>query len=175
VIGFTATAAFDRSAHRVDVFGCGEESLDRWLRAYAGQTQRRDAARTFVTADPDGNVAGYYTLLAAQVEHEQATASVRRGLSRHFPIPVALIARLAVASSHQGTGLGRSLLLDALQRILKASDELAVRAVTVEALDNRAASFYRHFGFEPTELAPNTLMVPLHTVRNALTPRSRSR
>ncbi len=174
MIGLTTTAAFDRRAHRVDTFGCGEESLDRWLRAYAGQTQRRDAARTFVTADPDGNVVGYYTLVAAQVEHEQATAGVRRGLSRHFPIPVALIARPAVASSHQGTGLGRSLLLDALQRILKASDELAVRAVTVEALDDRAASFYRHFGFEPTELAPNTLMVPLHTVRNVLGPHAKS-
>ncbi len=168
--GLTATAAFNRRAHRVDAFACGEESLDRWLRAYANQTQRRDAARTFVTTDPDGNVIGYYTLVAAQVEHQQATTSVRRGLSRHFPIPVALIARLAVIGGHQGTGLGRSLLLDALQRILKASDELAIRAVTVEALSDRAASFYRHFGFEPTELAPNTLMVPLHAVRNALGP-----
>jgi GNAT superfamily N-acetyltransferase len=168
VIGLTATAAFDRQTHRVDTFRCGEESLDRWLRAYAGQAQRRDAARTFVTADRDGNVVGYYTLVAAQVEHEQATAGVRRGLSQHFPIPVALIARLAVASSHQGVGLGRSLLLDALQRILRASEELAVRAVTVEALDERAASFYRHFGFDATELAPNTLMVSLPTVRDAL-------
>jgi GNAT superfamily N-acetyltransferase len=170
VIELTATVAFDRRAHRVDTFSCGEESLDRWLRAYAGQTQRRDAARTFVTADPNGNVIGYHTLVAAQVEHEQATADVRRGLSRHFPIPVALIARLAVAGSHQGTGLGRSLLLDALQRILKASDQLAVRAITVEALGDRAASFYRHYGFQATELAPNTLMVPLHTVRNVLVP-----
>jgi GNAT superfamily N-acetyltransferase len=168
VIELTATAAFDRRTHRVDAFACGAENLDRWLRAYAGQTQRRDAARTFVTADPDGNIAGYYTLVAAQVEHAQATAGVRRGLSRHFPIPVALIARLAVTSSHQGTGLGRSLLLDALQRILKASEELAVRAVTVEVLDERAAAFYRHYGFELTELASNTLMVPLHTVRNTL-------
>jgi GNAT superfamily N-acetyltransferase len=175
VIELTATAAFDRRTHGVGAFACGEESLDRWLRAYAGQTQRRDAARTFVTADLDGNVVGYYTLVAAQVEHEQATADVRRGLSRHFPIPVALVARLAVVTSHQGTGLGRSLLLDALQRILKASDELAVRAVTVEVLHDRAASFYRHFGFEPTELAPNTLMVPLHNVRNALGLRGKSR
>jgi len=170
VTALTATTAFNSRAHHVDAFGCGEERLDRWLRAYAGQTQRRDAGRTFVTADHDGNVVGYYTLVAAQVEHELATAGVRRGLSRHFPIPVALIARLAIASSHQGTGLGRSLLLDALQRILNASNELAVRAVTVEALDDRAASFYRHFGFEPTELAPNTLMVPLHAVRHVLRP-----
>lgn len=164
----TATTAFDRGAHRVETFNCGQESLDRWLRAYAGQSQRRDAARTFVTLDPDGNVAGYYTLVAAQVEYEQASADVTRGLSRHFPIPVALLARLAVSIPHQGTGLGRSLLLDALQRVLRASDELAIRAVTVDAIDERAASFYRAFGFEPSNLALNTLMIPLQLVRQTL-------
>ena len=141
----SATAAFDRKAHRVDQFSCGEVPLDRWLTAYAGQNQQRDAARTFVTTEPDGKVAGHYTLVAAQVEHEQATSTVRQGLSRHFPIPVALIARPAVTAQHQGAGLGRSLLLDALQRVLHASEQLAVRAVTVDALDDRATSFYRHF------------------------------
>jgi GNAT superfamily N-acetyltransferase len=165
---FSATAAFDRKAHRIDHFSCGEAPLDRWLTAYAGQNQQRDAARTFVTTEPDDKVAGYYTLVAAQVEHEQATSGVRPGLSRHFPMPVALIARLAVTEHHQGAGLGRSLLLDALQRILRASDQLAVRAVTVDALDDRAASFYSHFGFDPSPLAPRTLMIPLDVVRRTL-------
>ncbi|HEY7961050.1 MAG TPA: GNAT family N-acetyltransferase [Solirubrobacteraceae bacterium] len=164
----TATTAFERGGHRVETFACGQETLDRWLRAYAGQNQRRDAARTFVTAEPDGTVAGFYTLVAAQVEHQDATADVRQGLSRHFPIPVALLARLAVATPYQGTGLGRSLLLDALQRVLRASDELAIRAVTVDAIDERASSFYRAFGFEPTGLAPNTLMIPLRAIRQIL-------
>jgi GNAT superfamily N-acetyltransferase len=167
---FSATAPLDRKAHRVDQFRCGEMLLDRWLIAYAGQNQKRDAARTFVTTDPDGRVAGYYTLVAAQVEHEQATSTVSKGLSRHFPIPVALIARLAVTTQHQGVGLGRSLLLDALQRVLRASDQLAVRAVTVDALDDHAASFYRRFGFEPSPLAPHTLMVSLDAVRRTLHP-----
>ena len=166
----TAITAFDRRRHRVETFNCGQENLDRWLRAHAGQSQRRDAARTFVTADPEDNVAGYYTLVAAQVEYEQASASVTRGLSRHFPIPVALLARLAVSIPNQGAGLGRSLLLDALQRVLRASDELAIRAVTVDAIDERASSFYRAFGFEPSDLAPNTLMVPLQTIRQTLGP-----
>jgi GNAT superfamily N-acetyltransferase len=164
----TATAAFDRTAHRVDAFSCGEETLDRWLRAYAGQSQRRDAARTFVTAEPDGKVAGYYTLVAAQVEHEQATAEVRGGLSRHFPIPVALVARLAVSTEHQGVGVGRSLLLDALRRVLRASDDLAIRAVVVDALNDHAASFYGGFGFESSGLAESMLMVSLRTVRLVL-------
>jgi GNAT superfamily N-acetyltransferase len=162
---FSATAPFDRHAHHVNEFSCGEETLDRWLRAYAGQSQRRDAARTFVTTDQEGRVAGYYTLVAAQIEHEQATADVRRGLSKHFPIPVALIARLAVVAQHQGVGLGRSLLLDALQRALRASDELAIRAVTVDALSDDAATFYEKFGFEPSHLTPDTLMVSLQAVR----------
>lgn len=162
---FSATAPFDRRAHDVGEFSCGEETLDRWLRAYAGQSQRRDAARTFVAADQDGRVAGYYTLVAAQVEHEQATADVRRGLSKHFPVPMALIARLAVATQHQGVGLDRSLLLDALQRVLRASDELAIRAVTVDALSDKAAGFYKKFGFEPSHLTPDTLMVSLQSIQ----------
>lgn len=165
---FTATVPLDRGLHSVDTFECGEEALDRWLRSYASQNQRRDAARTFVTTDQHGNVVGYYTLVAAQVEHEQASASVRRGLSKHFPIPVALIARLAVATAHQGAGLGRSLLLDALQRVLRASEELAIRAATVDALDDNAVAFYRRFGFEPSPLAPDTLMLSLQTVQRVI-------
>jgi GNAT superfamily N-acetyltransferase len=168
----SATARFDRKVHRVDRFSCSEASLDRWLIAYAGQNQQRDTARTFVTTELDGKVAGYYTLVAAQVEHEQATSTVSQGLSRHFPIPVALIARLAVTTQHQGAGLGRNLLLDALQRVLRASDQLAVRAVTVDALDDRAALFYSPFGFEPSALAPHTLMIQLDAVRRTLRPRS---
>jgi GNAT superfamily N-acetyltransferase len=166
----SASAPFDRNAHRVDRFSCGEASLDRWLIAYAGQNQRRDAARTFVTIEPNGHVAGYYTVVAAKVEHGHATSTVGQGLSRHFPIPVALIARLAVAERHQGVGLGRSLLLDALQRVLHASNQLAVRAVTVDALDERAASFYRRFGFEPSPMMPSTMMITLDIARRILRP-----
>jgi GNAT superfamily N-acetyltransferase len=164
----TATEPFDRTRHGVKSFSCGHETLDRWLRAYAGRAQRRDAARTFVTAEADGTVAGYYTLVAAQVHREDATAAVGRGISRHFPIPVALLARLAVDRRRQSEGLGRSLLLDALRRVIRASDELAVRAILVEAIDGRAAAFYGHFGFEPSPLAPDTLMVPLESARRVL-------
>jgi GNAT superfamily N-acetyltransferase len=165
---FTVTVPFDRGLHRVGTFECGEEALDRWLRSYASQNQRRDAARTFVTTDDDGNVVGYYTLVAAQIEHEQASVNVGHGLSKHFPIPIALVARLAVATPYQGAGLGRSLLLDALQRVLRASEELAIRAITVDALNDSAATFYQAFGFEPSFLAPATLMVPLQTVKRII-------
>lgn len=167
---FPAVVALDRRRHSAQGFECGKPALARWLRAYASQGQRRDAARTFVTATADGSVLGYYTLVAAQVEHESATAAARRGMSRHFPIPVAIVARLAVDQSRQGAGLGRSLLLDALRRVLRASDELAVRAVIVDAIDEDAIAFYRRFGFDPSGLDPRLLMIELGAVRRALSP-----
>lgn len=158
--------------HQVDRFECGREQLDRWLRAYAGQGQRRDTARTFVVCrQRETDVVGYYTLVASQVEQEEATGEVQRGTSKHFPIPVCLIARIAVDRSEQGIGLGRSLLLDALQRTEHASRSVAMRAVLVHALDEEAAAFYARFGFRSASTDPLTLMVPLESVRQVLAAR----
>lgn len=157
------------SRHQVDRFECGREQLDRWLRAYAGQGQRRDTARTFVVCrQGETDVVGYYTLVASQVEGSEATSEVQRGTSKHFPIPVCLIARLAVDLSEQGAGLGRSLLLDTLRRADRASRSVAMRAVLVHALDEKAAAFYERFGFKPASSQPLTLMVPLEAVRRTL-------
>lgn len=157
------------SHHRVDHFDCGREQLDRWLCAYAGQGQRRDTARTFVVCRRGKtDVVGYYTLVASQVKQDEATSEVRRGTSKHFPIPICLIARLAVDHSEQGAGLGRSLLLDALQRTERASRSVALRAVLVHALDKEAAGFYERFGFKPASAEPLTLMVPLEAIRRTL-------
>ena len=114
------------------------------------------------------DVVGYYTLVASQVEQSEATDEVQRGTSKHFPIPVCLIARVAVDRSEQGIGLGRSLLLDALQRTESASRAVAMRAVLVHAIDDEAAGFYARFGFKPTSTEPLTLMVPLEAVRRTL-------
>jgi predicted GNAT family N-acyltransferase len=157
--------------HDVDRFECGREQLDRWLHAYAGQGQRRDTARTFVVCRRgETTVAGYYTLVASQVEQGEATDEVRSGTSKHFPIPVCLIARLAVNRSEQGIGLGRSLLLDALQRTERASRSVAMRAVLVHALDEEATAFYARFGFKLASKEPLTLMVPLQAVHRTLNP-----
>lgn len=157
------------SHHNVDRFECGREQLDRWLRAYAGQGQRRDTARTFVVCRrEETDVVGYYTLVASQVEQSDATSEVKSGTSKHFPIPVCLIARLAVDRSEQNASLGRSLLLDALQRAEHASRSVAMRAVLVNALDDKAAGFYARYGFKPASAEPLTLMVPLEAVRRTL-------
>lgn len=111
---------------------------------------------------------GFYTLVASQVKQDEATGEVRRGTSGHFPIPVCLIARLAVDRAAQGSGLGRSLLLDALRRTERASRSVAMRAVLVHALDEEATAFYTHFGFEAASSEPLTLMVPLEAVRRTV-------
>jgi len=167
----SATAAlterYDPTRHDVAGFACGREPLDRWLLRYAGQGERGDATRTFVATGADGAVRGYYTLLAGQVEHAEATEAVRKGLSRHFPIPVAILARLAVDARSQGEGLGARLLDDALERVCRAAKEVAVRAVVVHTIDDEAVGFYERFGLHGLSRAPRTLMVTLAELRAA--------
>lgn len=165
---FADTQSFDPTRHDVGGFDCSSEPLNRWLIRFAGQSQRRDAARTFVVvADGSSTVLAYYTLVAGQLEHEAATATVRRGQSPHFPIPVALLARLAVDRNHQGRGLGAALLHDALARVRVASAQVAVRAVVVHAIDERASAFYERFGFRALTTTPRRLMVTLDELRKA--------
>jgi GNAT superfamily N-acetyltransferase len=159
------TEPLDRKRHSAERFDCGRPALNRWLREYAGQGQRRDTSRTFVVAGDHGAVLGYYTLVAGQVERDRVTAEVRAGTSAHFPIPICLIARLAVDGATQGKGFGAALLLDALERAVSAAELVGIRAVVVHALDAEAASFYRHFSFAPIGSEPRTLMVPLAAVR----------
>jgi ribosomal protein S18 acetylase RimI-like enzyme len=159
---------YDPASHEVADFSCGEESLDRWLHRYAGQSERRDATRTFVAFDElGGAVHGYYTLVAAQLEHVEATEAVRMNLSRHFPIPVVVLARLGVDERSQGQGLGASLLNDAFERICRAAQEVAVRAVVVHAINPAAVGFYERFGFRGLSEAPRSLMVTLAELKEA--------
>jgi predicted N-acetyltransferase YhbS len=164
---FEGTERYDASRHDTSSFSCGNDLLDRWLTRYAGQNERRDAARTFVATTDTHTVCGYYTLLAGQLEHHQATPETRTGLSRHFPIPVAILARLAIDTRRQGRGLGAALLDDALQRVSGAAAHVAVRAVVVHAIDQGAATFYERFGFKALSAAPRTLMVTLAALRAA--------
>jgi len=164
--GFAGTERYDAARHDVTGFSCGNELLDRWLVHYAGQNQRRDAARTFVATN-DQSVYGYYALLAGQLDHHEATPETSKGLSQHFPIPVAILARLAVDVGQQGQGIGAALLNDALVRVVHASEQVAVRAVVVHAVDENAASFYQRFGFVALGATPKTLMMHLAALRAA--------
>jgi GNAT superfamily N-acetyltransferase len=164
---FAGTQRFDPVRHNASAFDCGNELLNRWLTRYAGQSDRRDAARTFVASDSQGTVLGYYALVAGHLRHEEANAEVRKGQPPRFPIPIALLARLAVDHEHLAQGLGAALLRDALTRVQVASAQLAVRAVVVHAIDERAAAFYQRFGFRALAPTPRTLMVTLSDLRAA--------
>jgi GNAT superfamily N-acetyltransferase len=155
----------DAKRHHTERFDCGRPSLNRWLQSYAGQSQRRDVARTFVVTDEPLNIVGYYTLVAGQVERPAATPSVSAGAPRHFPIPICLLARLGVDNAWQGRGIGSDLLRDALRRAVGAADQIGIRAVLVDAIDANAANFYHHYGFEPATDDGLTLMVPVGTIR----------
>ena len=149
-------------------FSCGQPSLDDFLRARAGQYEARRIGKTFV-AVPAGarTVIGYHTLAAGSIEFEHLPPDASRKLPRH-PVPVILLARLAVDRSAQGRGLGEALLLDALQRSLDLSTRLGVHAVRVDALDDAAASFYRKYGFVPLLDDPWHLFLPIATVEDVL-------
>ncbi|PLY15101.1 MAG: GNAT family N-acetyltransferase [Sedimenticola sp.] len=146
-------------------FDCGENSLNQYLHRYASQDIRRRVNRVFVASPPDAprQVIGYYSLSASSLNATALPEAFQRRLPR-YPVPVVLLGRLAVAESCQGMGLGSVLLADALQRIAQASQVMAVYAVVVDALNDRAAEFYRQFGFIPLPSQPLKLFLPVDSV-----------
>ncbi|MDX9910532.1 MAG: GNAT family N-acetyltransferase [Phycisphaerales bacterium] len=153
------------SDHNRAGFSCGHESLDDFLRKFASQNLRAGITRTFVALRPgERTVRGYYSLAAGSVHFDHLTEEQRKRLPK-YPVPVALLGRLAVDRGAQGQGLGPLLLMDAFQRIARAEREVAIYAVSVHAIDDAAKRFYLKYGF--TELAddPRHLFIPMATVR----------
>ena len=151
------------SHHDRASFSCGEPSLDRYIRRQASQDARRRVARVFVASgEPPTRVAGYYTLSAASFERDDLPAEVARRLP-HYPVPAAVIGRLAVDLRSQGSGIGEVLLLDAIHRIVRAGDTIGVYAVVVDALHERAGAFYERYGFLPFPSRPLRLYLSLRT------------
>ena len=137
--------------------------LDEWLKRRALANQVSGASRTFVVTDRDARVYGYYALAAGAVSHRLATGSVRRNMPD--PIPVMVLARLAVDRRAQGIKLGAALLQDAVNRAVTVAQNMGVRALLVHALHERAKSFYEYFGFQPSPVDPLILMLRLGGVR----------
>jgi GNAT superfamily N-acetyltransferase len=149
--------------HAVEGFDCGSEALNRYLTRYAYQNQQAGASQTYV-ALADGEVTGYYTLVVGQVEHDHAPERMKKGLARH-PVPVMLVARLAIAPGRQGKGLGSGLLKDAMARTIQAADIAGIRAISVHAKDDEAKAFYERFDFIPSPTDPYHLFMLLKDVR----------
>lgn len=155
-----------RREHILESFDCGKEELNDFIKRRAWNNQQANSAQTYVLAQ-DLVVSGYYSLAAGAVTHEAATERVKKGLARH-PIPVILLARLAVDRSLQGRGVGPALLKDALLRAAGAADTIGARAVLVHAKDNAAKGFYEHFDFEPSPSDPYHLLLIMKDVKRIL-------
>lgn len=153
--------------HDVSRFDCGgHESLNDWLKRFALSNQKNESARTYVV-HRNGSATGYYSISAGSVRVEEAPARISKGLARH-PIPVILLARLAVDKDEKGRGLGKALLKDALLRIAQAADIVGARAVLVHAIDEAAKKFYLHFGFDPSSIHELQLMLLMKDLRRSL-------
>jgi len=150
-------------AHDPTAFDCGNEALNRFIKLYALPGQRAGISQTYVAAD-GSEIAGYHTIVVGQVTHDDAPERLAKGVPRH-PIPVIILARLAVGRNHQGRGLGAALVADAMGRVLQAADIAGVRAMVVHAKDERAQRFYEHLGFEQFPSKPLTLYRLLKDIR----------
>lgn len=140
-------------------FECGKPSLNDWLLRHALQAQGSGSARTFVVAD-NASVLGYYSLVVGQVEPIEATERIRKGMGQ-YPIPVMLLARLAVSTAAQGQGIGMGLLQDAIRRTLNVAEQAGIRALLTHPIDDDAARFYQRFGFEASPLRQGQLLMLL--------------
>lgn len=149
-------------------FHCGSGPLDEYIRRYAGQDVRRNLARVFIATpqnDP-AQLAGFFSLGAGSVNVADLPDAVRRKLPL-YPVPVALLGRLAVDENFRGKGLGSILLVDACRKIAQASTILAVAGLVAEAKTASAAAFYRHFGFIDLPGCRGRLLLPIKAFPNA--------
>lgn len=151
--------------HERDRFSCGVEALDRWFHEQAGQSQRKRRTTVWVATDPTQPAIplGHYSLAPYHLAFDRAPVALRKKLPQE-PLYVALIARLAVAASAKGRGLGGLLLIDAAKRALQASLQVPTHAVVVHAKDAEAASFYRHYGFLTFPDDALHLFLPMATI-----------
>ena len=150
--------------HVVVGFESGRPVLDGWLASRALRNEREGGSRTYVVSD-DGVVIGYYCLSAGSVMHRVAPGRIRRNMPD--PIAVDLPGRLAVARSHQGRGIARALVRDAILRTVQAAEIAGIRALPVHALDEDARAFYRPLGFVGSAIDPLVLMLPRAMARRS--------
>ena len=152
--------------HTIDAFDSGVSSLDNWLKRRATQNQASGASRTFAVCD-DHTVVAYYALASSAIAPAATPALFRRNMPD--PIPVVVLARLAISRSHQGKGLGRASFQDAAWRVVNAAETIGIRGLLIHAISEEAKAFYLRLGLERSPLEPMTLMTTVADLRAALT------
>ena len=154
------------SSHVLENFDCGVPELNNFLVKYALQNQSANSANTYVACE-NGSIIGFYTLAVGSVIHAQAPKRITKGLARH-PVPVMILARLAVDKSQHGKGIGRGLLKDVLLRTAQASDIAGIRALLVHAKDDLARQWYQQFNFDESPTDPLHLYLLLKDLKKML-------
>jgi predicted N-acetyltransferase YhbS len=150
--------------HRLEDFDCGKPALNEWLLRHARQAQGSGSAKTFVAADEAAQVVGYFSLTVGQVDTLDAPDRIRKGIGQ-YPVPVVILARLAVSRDHHGQGIGIGLLQDAIRRTLVIAEMAGVRAMLAHPIDEDAARFYTRFGFIASPLREQQLLLLLKDAR----------
>ena len=149
--------------HRLEGFDCGKPALNDWLVRHARQAQGSGSAKTFVVADDD-RVAAYFSLTVGQVDVLEVPERVRKGMGQ-YPVPVVILARLAVSAQDQGRGIGFGLLQDAIRRTMLIAEQAGIRAMLTHPIDHEAAKFYTRFGFVASPLRERQLLLLLKDAR----------
>jgi GNAT superfamily N-acetyltransferase len=152
-----------QSHHDTEAFSCGNNALDKWFHRIAKQHLSKGISRTYVAENPQdpGAILGFYSLTVGEAQTATLPATIAKALPRK--IPIVLLGRLGVDAHSQGKGLGGLLLVDALQRTVRVSNQVGIAAILVDAKDENAALFYQHFGFQPLPDSPNQLVLPIQT------------
>lgn len=151
------------AGHRLETFDCGKPSLNAWLAHHARQAQGSGSAKTFVVVDA-GRAAGYYSLTVGHVDTLEAPERIRKGMGQ-YPLPVVILAPLAVAIRDQGRGIGAGMLHDAIKRTLLIADHAGIRAMLTHPIDEAAARFYKRFGFIASPLKEQQSLLLLKDAR----------
>lgn len=149
--------------HRLEEFDCGQPALNEWLLRHARQAQGSGSAKTFVVTDDD-RVAGYFSLTVGQVDTLEAPERVRKGMGQ-YPVPVVILARLAVSTQDQGRGIGFGMLQDAIRRTFLIAEQAGIRAMVTHPIGEEAARFYTRFGFISSPLREQQLVLLLKDAR----------
>jgi len=169
------TVAFDPEVRDRAAFSSGVDAVDNFLRKTANKLSRADNLRTFVLATDDGNVIGYYSLNASEIDYAELPARYARTRPRHGVIPASFIAMIGVDQAYQGRGVGTALLVDCIARIGDAADLMGIAVVLLDVLDDgdpaalaRRTRLYEEFGFRSLERNPSRLYLSLANVRAAI-------
>lgn len=150
----------------LDSFDCGVLALNEYLQKYARQNHERNIGKTFVAQmkSESGKVLGFYTAVSSEIDSQMLPPPHSKGLPR-YPAPAIRVGRLAVDKRHQGRGIGIALLIDALQRAERLSNEIGIYGVVVDAKDDQAVRFYQKYGFHPLANKPQTLFLAIKTIK----------